>query len=137
MAPPADQSVTQQPAASAEAAADWVAEFHTQQVATEQPSGRAPPLQNVVGIQQLVSAEQQCSMVAEALERLAQHGTGSDVDDTPDDIWLEKVTEIALSDDMFQAGNFGQHVAAFESFFKAAGASKYRRYCGRSSMDST
>lgn len=109
MAPPADQSVTQQPAASAEAAADWesaggiepaaalprkaelqleedLAEFDTQQVATEQPSGRAPPLQNVVGIQQLVSTEQQCSMVAEALERLAQHGTGSDVDDTPDDI---------------------------------------------------
>jgi hypothetical protein len=33
-----------------------------------------------------------------------------------------KVTEIALSDDMFQAGNIGQHVAALESFFRAAGA---------------
>lgn len=71
-----------------------------------------------------MSDVQQCDMVAEVLARLAKHGTGNDVDDTSDDVWLQRVADLALSDDMFQAGNISQHVPAFEAYFQAAGALK-------------
>ena len=70
----------------------------------------------------MVSESEMENLMAEALARLSEHGTGNDIDDMADEQWLRRIKDICLPGDLFQASNIRLHRAAFEQYFAAAGA---------------
>ncbi len=109
-----------EPAAELLLEAGWAA-LDEQELASHD-NGRAPPQQDGIGLQPVVTEAEMNSMVTEALARLQLHGTGEDVEHTADEEWLQQVSSIALPGDAFQAGNIRLHLPAFRMFFEAAGS---------------
>lgn len=96
-------------------------QLDAQQLAAQQDDRCVPPPEDGIGLQEIVSEPEMLMLMDEVLERLKTHGTGRDEDHTADDVWLQTVTDLALPEDAFQAGNIQLHLPAFRAYWGAAG----------------